>query len=211
MVKVSLAILPLAVTMMAGPQIMSAFVFVTAKRPVQLSLSFLGGVALGTTLGLTIARGITALLHGSLLSDDTSDSGFTAIQIALVGLLLALAVKSYLGRETAEPPSWLAGLLGAGPRRAFTMGLLLILLMPSDVVIMLTVATNLEQNDASIVAATPFVVATIAIAALPFLAYVLFHRAAQRAMPRVRDWMTSNSWLVNIVVYCIFIVLILAS
>jgi hypothetical protein len=28
-------------------------------------------------------------------------------------------------------------------------------------------------------------------------------------MPKVRDWMNANSWLVNIIVYVIFIVLIL--
>jgi hypothetical protein len=29
-------------------------------------------------------------------------------------------------------------------------------------------------------------------------------------MPKVRDWMNSNSWLVNIIVYAIFIFLIVA-
>jgi hypothetical protein len=56
----------------------------------------------------------------------------------------------------------------------------------------------------------PFVVATILIAALPVLSYLLFHRRAVRVMPKVRDWMNANSWLVNIVVYIIFIILILA-
>jgi hypothetical protein len=30
-------------------------------------------------------------------------------------------------------------------------------------------------------------------------------------MPKVRDWMNANSWLVNIIVYVIFILLILAG
>jgi hypothetical protein len=29
-------------------------------------------------------------------------------------------------------------------------------------------------------------------------------------MPKVRDWMNANSWLVNIIVYIVFIVLILS-
>ena len=37
------AILPLAITMMAGPQIMSAIIFVTASKPVKLSAAFLAG------------------------------------------------------------------------------------------------------------------------------------------------------------------------
>jgi hypothetical protein len=48
------------------------------------------------------------------------------------------------------------------------------------------------------------------VAALPLLFYLLFHRRAQELMPKVRDWMNTNSWLVNIIVYLIFIVLILA-
>jgi hypothetical protein len=41
------------------------------------------------------------------------------------------------------------------------------------------------------------------------LSYLLFRHRAQRAMPKVRDWMNANSWLVNIIVYIIFILLIL--
>ena len=208
-----LAILPLAVTMMAGPQIMTAFVLVTTKRPVRVSLAFLLGVALATTVGVMIMRGLAALLGGAVSLGDPSDSGSagTVIQLALVGLLAVAAVKAYLGRETAEPPKWLGTLQTASPRRALEMGCLLILLMPSDIAVMLTVGVNLEHNDSSIVAAIPFIAATVVVAALPLLTFVLFHRWAQGAMPAVRDWMNTHSWLVNIVVYGIFIVLILAG
>jgi hypothetical protein len=61
-------------------------------------------------------------------------------------------------------------------------GLSVILVMPSDILIMLTVGTNLEQTDSSFV----------------------------EALPKVRDWMNNNAWAVNVIVCCIFIVLILA-
>jgi hypothetical protein len=51
--------------------------------------------------------------------------------------------------------------------------------------------------------------ATVLIAALSLLLYLLFQRRAKRIMPRVRDWMNSNSWLVNIIVCAVFIALIL--
>jgi hypothetical protein len=38
---------------------------------------------------------------------------------------------------------------------------------------------------------------------------LLFRRRAQQVMPKVRDWMNKNSWLVNIIVYVVFILLIL--
>jgi Sap, sulfolipid-1-addressing protein len=49
----------------------------------------------------------------------------------------------------------------------------------------------------------------IFVAALQLLLYLLFYRRAQRAMPKVRDWMDANSWLVNIIVCIIFTVLVL--
>jgi Sap, sulfolipid-1-addressing protein len=199
--------------MMAGPQIMSAFVFVTTERPVRVSLAFLAGVALATTLGVTITRGLASLLGESVSLGDPSDRGAagTVIQVALVALLVLAALKAWLGRETAEPPKWLGTLLEAGPRRAFEVGVLLILLMPSDIVVMLTVGVNLEQNDGSVLDAAPFIAATVVVAALPLLGFLLFHRRAQRVLPRVRDWMNGHSWLVNIVVCLVFIALILAG
>ena len=127
----------------------------------------------------------------------------------LVGLLVILSIRSYLGRKTSEPPRWLGAMQNANPRTAFTTGLLLLSVFPSDLVILITVGMNLAQQNAGLVAALPFIGATILIAALPALSYLLFRDRAQRAMPKVRDWMNTNSWLVNIIVYVIFILLIL--
>lgn len=73
---------------------------------------------------------------------------------------------------------------------------------------MLTVGMNLEHNDQSVAAAIPFLAATTLIAALPLLGFLLFHRRAELAMPKVRDWMDSHTWLINIIVCIIFIILI---
>jgi hypothetical protein len=207
----NLAIIPLAITMNAGPQIMSALIFVTASKPLKLSAAFLAGVVIAVSVGVTITYTLATLLGNSVSLGDSSDSGSLGhiIQYGLVGLLIFLSIKSYVRRETSEPPRWLGALQNAKPRTAFTTGLLLLSVFPSDFVVLLTVGMNLAQNNASLVAAVPFVAATIFIAALPLLFYLLFHRRAQRAMPKVRDWMNANSWLVNIIVYVIFILLIL--
>jgi hypothetical protein len=204
------AILPLAITMMAGPQIMSAIIFVTASKPVKVSASFIAGVAIATTVGVAIALAAVSLLGNSVSLGDSSANGSTGhiIQYLLVGALVALAVKNYLGRETVEPPKWLGSLMSADSKKALKTGLVVILLMPSDIIIMLTVGVNLAQNNLGLVAAVPFIGATILVAALPLLLYLLFHRRAQGFMPKVRDWMNSNSWLVNIIVCGVFIVLI---
>ena len=207
----SLAVIPLAITMNAGPQIMSAIIFVTANKPLKLSAYFLTGVVIAVTVGLTITYTLASVLGNSISLGDSSDSGSLGniIQYVLVGLLVLLSIKSYVGRETSEPPRWLGALQNANPRTAFMTGLLLLSVFPSDLVILLTVGVNLAQNNASLLGALPFIAATIFIAALPVLSYLLFRRRAQRVMPKVRDWMNTNSWLVNIIVYVIFILLIL--
>ena len=204
-------VLPLAITMMAGPQIMSAIIFVTSKDAVKLSIAFIAGVAIGVTVGVTITRGLASLLGSSVSLGDSSDSGSagTIIQIGLVGLLVASAVRNWVKRATIEPPKWLGALQEANARKAFLLGLLLLTIFPSDAVVLLTVGANLEQNGQSVLDALPFIGLTILIAALPFLAFLLFHRRAITAMPKLRDWMNTNSWLVNIIVCGIFIVLIL--
>jgi Sap, sulfolipid-1-addressing protein len=206
----SLQILPLAITMMAGPQIMSDIVFITSKRPIAIDGAFLVGVAIAVTVGTAIAWGLVSLLGIDLGDSSESSSAGTIIQIVLIALLVLGSIKNVVRRETIEPPKWLGALQEADQRKAFTTGLLVILLMPSDIVIMLTVGTNLEQTGSSFVDALPFIGATVLVAALPLLTYLLFRRRAQTVMPKLRDWMNNNAWAVNVIVYCIFIVLILA-
>jgi hypothetical protein len=182
---------------------------VTSKNAVRLSIAFIAGVAIGVTGGVAVAKGIVSLLGLSLGDSSSRSSLGTIIQIALVVLLAAAAVRNYVKRATIEPPKWLAALMEAEPKKAFALGLLLLTIFPSDAVILFTVGTNLEQNGSSLVSALPFIGLTILIAALPFLFYLVFHRRAIKAMPKVRDWMNTNSWLVNIIVCGIFIILIL--
>jgi threonine/homoserine/homoserine lactone efflux protein len=208
-VAVDLKILPLAITMMAGPQIMAAIILVTTQQPVRVSLAFLVGVLVGVTAGIAITRGIFTLIGGDKLNKP-SGSGLVGniIQYVLIGLLIVAALRNYIKRATIKPPKWLDTLMRADARRAFTTGLLVILLMPSDIAVMLTVGSHLVQHHVGFGGALPFIGLTVLIAALPLLVLVLFHNRAQRAMPGVRTWMTSHSWLINIVCCLIFIALI---
>jgi hypothetical protein len=208
---VSINVLPLAITMMIGPGIMAAIIFVTHERAVAVSLPFVAGVLISTAVFTAAALAIAGLIGDQADLGSSDDAGSTGkiIQYVLVGLLAAGAVKNYVNRETIEPPKWLGKLLAATPEKAFVTGLALIPLMPSDVVIMLTVGFNLEQEGLSYVDALPFIGLTALVAALPVLGYLLVRDRAERAMPGVREWMNSHSWLVNIVVCVIFIALIL--
>jgi hypothetical protein len=209
-VTVELQVLPLALTMMAGPQIISAIILVTVPRAVRVSLSYVAGLAVATTLGVAVMLGVAELLGNSVDLGSESDGGSTGnvITYVLVGLLILLALKNWRGRETAEPPKWLGTLMGATPWKAFRTGLLVVLLMPSDLVIMLTVGVHLRQNDAGLVDALPFIGLTVLVGALPLLLRLLFGTRAEAAMPAVRAWMNTHSWLINIIVCGLFVALI---
>ncbi len=105
----NLDILPLAITMMAGPQIISAIIFVTVPKPLKVSAAFLAGVAIATIVGLVITVAVAAVLVGDNLSlgepSNNKDSIGHILQYLLVGLLVGLALKNYVRRETIEPPS----------------------------------------------------------------------------------------------------------
>ena len=206
----SLEVLPLAVTMLVGPGIMAAVILITTQEPVRVSLAYVLGFTISTAAGVAVAAGIASLSGIDLGSSDDAGSTGTIIQLVLVALLVVASLVTFLRRATSEPPKWLGSLLEATPSKALKMGLLIVVIMPSDVVIMLTVGTNLEQTGSSLVDAIPFVALTTLVAALPLLAYLVFRHPAQRAMPKVRDWMNANSWAVNVITYCVFIVLILA-
>ncbi|WP_425281041.1 GAP family protein [Stackebrandtia nassauensis] len=204
--------LPLAVTMMVGPQIMAATVFVMNARAIRVSAAFLAGVALATTAGVVVARGLASVLGGVVLSGGGSlSAGWVGVlvQLGLVVLLLVLALVSFLGRGDARPPRWLEALMSATPSMALRTGLMVILTMPSDIVIMLTVGVNLDHHGETVLAAVPFIVATVLVASLPLGFYLVLRDRAERVMPRVRDWLNVNSWVVNVGV-CLFFAALVA-
>jgi small neutral amino acid transporter SnatA (MarC family) len=208
----NLQVLPLAITMVIGPVLMAAIVLLTNERPLQVSLAYLLGIAVAAVAGTALALGVASLLGDSVSLGNTSDTGATGtiIQLALVAVLVVASVLNYVRRSRVKPPKWIGSMMEAGPRKAFTTGVVVVLVGPSDVAAMIAVGTNLEQNESDVVAALPFVAATVLLAALPLLAFLLFHPRAIRLMPRVRDWMDPNAWLINVVVYCFFILLLLA-
>jgi hypothetical protein len=197
--------------MMAGPQIMSAVMLTTSKRPISNSLAFVTAVFVTASVGVFLYSLIgNAIGQAVSLHDESGPSAVAkCIQLGLVGLLVWLAIKSFLGRKTAKQPKWMDTLIDATPKKAFTLGATLIFLMPTDIIVMLTVGVNLASNNLSLIDAWPFLLLTTLIAALPLLTYLLFYRRAQTLMPKARDWMQQSSWLINIFVYAIFIFLIL--
>jgi hypothetical protein len=187
--------------MVMGPQILTAIFLVTSKEPVKNSIAMLLGVVLAACISLLIWFGIVKAIG----IDPKESGGPTTADWIVAGLLALAAIHTFLGRGKASVPKWMTALQEAEPRRAFSLAFLLILLMPTDIVAVISTSNWLHDNDLDVLHGWPLVAATTLLMALPILAYVALGHRAREAMPRIRDWLTSNAWLVNIVVIIYFI------
>lgn len=206
-VSESVQILPLAIAMVMGPQIMTSVFLVTSRAPLRNSLAYLGAAGAALVVGTLLAFGISNLLG---VGEQQEAGGKDAFTYVLVGLLAVLIIYTYARRHELEPPQWMGELQQADARLTGRLGLLLILLMPTDIVIMLGVGDYLVAGGLDWFSALPFIGLTVLLLALPLLAYLLLGEAAARRMPAIRDWMRAYSWLISIVVYGFFIYLLLA-
>jgi hypothetical protein len=200
-------ILPLAFTMMVGPQIITSIVLATADKVVKPSLAYVAGIGLATTLGTVAFFGIATLFRLRNPSSHDPSHDAKVLQTILVLLLALLALWTWHKRATTQLPSWMGKLQTATPKTAFRTALLLIFLMPADLLIMSTVGINLASHQTRL-PVVPFVGLTMLIAAAPLIAYLVFHRRAVVAMPKVRAWMDNHSWVIAIGAYAIFIALL---
>ena len=137
--------------------------------------------------------------------DPKEGGGPTTVDYIVAGLLALLALRVFMTRGTAETPKWMNALQEAEPKRAFTLAFLLIFLMPTDIIAVISTVNFLHDNKLDVVDGWPLVAATTALMALPIAAYLLLGHRARVAMPGIRDWLTTNAWLVNLVVIVYFI------
>ncbi len=196
-----LQILPLALIMVMGPQILTAIFLVTSHEPVKNSGAMLVGVILAASASVLLWFGLV-----DLLGIDPKDSGGpTTLDWVVAGLLALLAIRVFMTRGTAEVPKWMTTLQEAEPKRAFTLAFLLIFLMPTDIIAVISTVNFLHDNKLNAVDGWPLVAATTVLMALPIAGYLLLGHRAREAMPKIRDWLTTNAWLVNLVVIVYFI------
>jgi hypothetical protein len=197
----NLQILPLALIMVMGPQILTAIFLVTSNEPVKNSGAMLIGVILAASASVLIWFGLVDLIG----IDPKEDGGPTTVDYIVAGLLALLAIRVFMTRGTAETPKWMTTLQEAEPKRAFTLAFLLIFLMPTDIIAVISTVNFLHDNGLNALEGWPLVAATTVLMALPILGYLLLGHRARDAMPGIRDWLTTNSWLVNLVVIIYFI------
>ena len=201
-----LKILPMAFVMVAGPQIISAFFFATSPSWKKISAAYVFGAAL--SISLVVAA---AYLLAKGASSSEGDSGLSTLDYVILALLLFAMYRNYRDRDRSEPPKWMGKLQDATPKTAFVLGFLLLGFFPSDIITAVSVGSFLANNGDPYLHALPFIGLTLLFLATPALMVVALGDRAQAVLPKVRDWMNTNSWIVSEVVLVFFIAIVLSG
>ena len=196
-------VLPMAVVMSAGPQIVTATFLATSEGAKRNSLNFLGGVAVATTIGVTVF-----FLLGSGIAGK-QEGGKDWLDWTIIGLIVVLIILVFVRRKESEPPKWMGKLQHANPRLGRRIGFLLYTLMPTDLIAMATVGAYIARQGEPWWHTLGFVVLTVLIAGLPFIVVLAMGQRAESTLPKLRDWMTANSWIVNEAVLFFFLAMAL--
>jgi Sap, sulfolipid-1-addressing protein len=201
-------VLPLAFVMVAGPQIISAVFFATSEGWGRLSAAYVFGATAG--IMLVVASGY--LLAGAFGGGDGDGaSRLRGIDYAIVALLLFAMVHKFRTRAESEPPRWMGRLQNATPALAFGLGFALLGFFPSDLVTSLSIGAHLGNDGDPPWYALPFLLLTLLFLASPALTVAALGRRGERLLPRVRDWMNANSWIVSELVLAFFVAIVLAG
>jgi hypothetical protein len=194
--------LSLSFVMIAGPQILTAIFLATTKKWRQDSLAFIAGAGISITLVTTAAF---------LLSSGASNQGASnkTLSIIILILIVAAAIHTFVNRKKSKPPKWMGELEEAQPKTAFRLGFLLLGVFPSDILTSIAVGGFIAAQGEPWVQILPFVLLVLVFLALPSSLIILLGKRAEAFLPKVRDWMNNNSWVVSEIVFALFIVLIL--
>jgi threonine/homoserine/homoserine lactone efflux protein len=196
--------LPMAFVMIAGPQILSSIFLATSEDWRRNSIAYVSGAALSITAIATAAFFLSSGARDGGTSNDT-------IYIIILVLLILAAIQTYRKRKESEPPKWMGKLQAASAGFSFKLGFLLLGVFPTDILTSVAVGSYIANQDDPWWHVLPFVALTLFLLALPLLLLLAFGDRAQAFLPKARDWMNNNSWVVSEIVIGLFIVLTVNS
>jgi hypothetical protein len=197
-------LLPMAIVMVAGPQVLSAIFLATSENWRRNSAAYV----LGASLSITTVGAIAFLLGGGASDRGASDD---ALYIVVLILLFAAGAHVYMARETAEPPKWMGRLQTATPGLSLRLGFLLLGVFPTDILTSVAMGTYLASKHDTFWHFLPFLALTLLILATPGLLVAALGERGKVLLPKVRDWMNDNSWIVNEAVIGLFILLTISD
>ena len=201
-----IAILPLALTVMMGPQILVGMLLITRKDPVRSSAVYI--LAIISTLILTTYIYYSISKYTGL--HEISVGGKPIIKYILIVLFIVLIIRAIINRnKTTNPPKWMRGVTTTSLSKVFSIGLSLIAFMPTDIAISFTVGNLLNAESNSFVEALPFFAAVLCISLLPLTIYFSLGKNGPKHLEKVNIWLNTHGYIINVTVLTFFIFLLI--
>ena len=197
-------VLPMAFVMIAGPQILSSIFLATSAGWRRNSIAYVCGAALSITAFVSVSYFLIKGIKEGGASNE-------AVYVVILVLLVLAAIHTYVKRDESQPPKWMGKLQDADAKFSFRLGVLLLGVFPTDILTSIAVGQSLANDGSPWWHCLLFVGLTIFLLALPLVGLLIFGERAQSAMPKVRDWMNNNSWVVSELVIALFIALTLSD
>jgi hypothetical protein len=215
MLDVLLQFIPLAVAAIAPVMIVAVILMLSSKGGLGKSVAFILGRILCYILWGVLFIALAGKV-ASANSDETSTASL-AIKTLLGGLLLVLAVKSYLGEDDpdAPPPQWMLALDKANPGVLLGIGFVLSIVQMRFVLLMMAGATSIAEAQLSpvqvVISLVVLILAMIWPQLLPIVLYVVMGDRAQAMLDTMNRWLARNQRMVNVVVLGLFGVVLLSQ
>src|SRR5262245_61724404 len=121
------------------------------------------------------------------------------------------AEQGFLSRKTSHPPAWMGRLQQANPKFAFMLGFVLLGVFPTDIASSVVVGLHVGRHGGAWWQCLPFIALTLLLLGLPLLGVLLLGHRANVVLPKMRDWMNNNAWVVSEIVFVFFLAITISS
>ncbi len=194
MAELIIEVLPYAVGVFASPlPVIIAIVMLFTPRPRPTSVTYVAT----WVAGLTAVTVLLSLLAGQIEGMQGGGGWGAWLRVGLGVLLVAIAVRMWMGRAAQSTPPWLSALMDAGPRQAVRYGLLMSAANPKELLMAVAVALAVGSSDAgtaaSAVAIVVFIVVGAASVAAPLVVFLVGGRSTLTRLKTTREWLQTNS------------------
>lgn len=103
------------------------------------------------------------------------------------------------------------GLEKERPKGAFLLGLALLSVFPTDIASNIAAGFHVARHGDPWWQCLPFVALTVLLLAVPSLMVVLLGKRANQVLPKMRDWMNQNAWVVSEIVLAFLVAITIKS
>ncbi|MFF0658528.1 GAP family protein [Micromonospora tulbaghiae] len=206
-----LTALPLALEMVAGSKLVGAVVLAAGRHPRRSSVAYLAGVTVGVLGPLTLWYAAFRVVRHTAVHGIGVGGSRKLIDWIVLALLAVLMVITFRRRRRNRPSGWLRRLQDPRPSYAFGLGLVLAVAVPSDELVMASVAGSMAGHGRPWWHLLPFTALTVLLLALPLLTLLLSGGRAERLLPAFRSWTDRHSWLISETVIGIFAAFVVAD